>query len=78
MTIGGDLRIDTYEALADLPIGAVIRDMDGEVGKKSEPVSYCGDADWQVLGDDRDIDGYIELVYPTWFRLPVDVLWPRD
>ena len=72
------MQIDTYEQLSDLPVDAVIRDSDGEIGRKRSPIPLSADAEWQVMGDDRDPYGYLELVYPPYFRLPVDLLWPPE
>lgn len=75
--IGGDVRIDTYEQLAELPIDAVIRDADGDIARKREAIPQGSYWNWQVLGQDTDRDGYLTLAKDTYLHLPVDVLWPR-
>ena len=71
------VKIDTYEQLAELPIGAIIRDSQGEVGVKRERSVFNRHDEWQALGHDRDYDGYLDLTQVGFFTLPVDLLWPR-
>lgn len=67
------------EEFAKLPVGAVVRDVEGAIGRKyaaedEHNRSYV----WQVLGDDRNYEGGLDFVSQGYFYLPVNVLWPTS